>query len=438
MLEVGERIEKYEVLEVLGEGGMATVYKVRHEHLGSLHALKVLRSELVERRDIRDRFLDEGRIQAQMRHPNIVPVTDIVAAPGIAGLVAQFVDGPSLAAYIENATERPSLDDVKDIFLGILAGLGYAHEQGVVHRDIKPGNILLARRRSSGSSEALVTLYTPMILDFGIAKVRGALDGTEDRKRTRAGARMGTLEYMSPEQIHGEEDLDQRADIFALSATLYEFVAGRVPFASSSEYDTMRKIVEGETEPPRVLAPGLHPELEDLILKGLSTDREERFGSCAEMAESLKSIGVDGPSVSDRPPATSNPVPIAPPEQDAIVAAPASAEDPTDSLPDLQPLIAPAPTAVVAEIDESKTVHPPPGVPGIVAALLNFFCLPGLGQMCLGQGAKGVAIFFGTIVIGLCSGGASVFFTQVLIAADAYAVGEKLKNGTSVGAWEWF
>jgi len=425
MLAVGAQIEKYEVLELLGEGGMATVYKVQHEHLGSFHALKVLRPELVARRDIRDRFLDEGRIQAQMRHPNIVPVTDIVAAPGIAGLVAQFVDGPSLESHIESSEGLPSLADVKDIFGPLLAGLGYAHDQGVVHRDIKPANILLSRRKTTSSSEVLATRYVPMILDFGIAKVRGALDGSEERKRTRAGARMGTLDYMSPEQVHGEEDLDQRADIFALSATLYEFVTGKVPFGAESEYDTMRKIVQGETDPIQELVPNVHPLLDALIRKGLSTEREDRFATCAEMAVALKSItwqqtaapssqGSVAPRQMSEPPPPAAPIPAA--------------------VPAVQALSSPA--AVVPEAE--GMIHGPPAIPGLLAALLNFFCLPGLGHMCLGQGAKGVTLLFGTGVAALCSGGATFFFSQVFIAVDAYAIGRKLSKGESVGAWEWF
>jgi serine/threonine-protein kinase len=447
MLEAGTLIEKYEVLELLGEGGMASVYKVRHQHLGSLHALKVLRPELVARRDIRDRFLDEGRIQAQMRHPNIVPVTDIVAAPGVAGLVGQFVDGPSLDIWIEAATELPDLADVKDIFLPVLAGLGYAHEQGVVHRDIKPANILLARARHTAPGDSLSARFVPMLLDFGIARVRGVLEGADDRKKTRAGARMGTLEYMSPEQIHGEPDLDQRADIFALSASIYEFVTGSAPFASDSEYDTMRKIVQGDTDPVRDIAPQTDPMLEAFIRKGLATDRERRFASCKEMAEALKQLGSkrSGSFLTDEDreefalgAAPSEPEPSEPEPEPGPVPPPAAAHRPSAPVPPSPLAISPPARALTGQSPAEALIQPPPAIPGIVAALLNFFCLPGLGQMILGQGSKGVALLFGSFVVAVCSGGASLIFSQALIALDAYAIAGKLKRGQPVGRWEWF
>jgi serine/threonine-protein kinase len=286
---IGSQIEKYEVLAEMGEGGMARVLKVRHTLLGSVHALKVLDPKLVEDPELRKRFLAEGQIQARLRHSNIVAVTDVVVQPGtherpgVAGLVMDFVEGPTLAAHIATLKAMPSIDDVEAIFLPLLDALGHAHASGVVHRDIKPANIILGKN-PDGS-------LCPKILDFGIARVNDDLLGPGQAKsKTRTGARMGTVHYMSPEQIKGAADIDGRTDIFALAVTLYEFIARRVPFDGDSDFDIWRSIVEGTPTPIRQIEPDVDPILEACFGKGLIADRERRFRDCGEFKETLHRV----------------------------------------------------------------------------------------------------------------------------------------------------
>src|SRR6185503_1162153 len=193
-LKVGDIVERYVVEALVAEGGTAAIYRVRHAQLGSLHALKVLR---VVFDSLRQRTEREGRIQARVRHPNVVPVTDIISIHDVPALVMDFVDGPTLEDWLTSG-ERP-LDQLDAIARGILEGVAFAHEAGLVHRDLKPSNVILAR-----DGIRLV----PRIVDFGLAK---AIDIELDNA-TRSGAMMGTLEYMAPEQIVDSKNVDGRAD----------------------------------------------------------------------------------------------------------------------------------------------------------------------------------------------------------------------------------
>ena len=320
MFEVGGRIEKYEVLEEMDAGGMARVFKVRHTLLGSVHVLKVLDPSLVADEQMRKRFLTEGQIQAQLEHPNIARVTDVIIQPGVAGLVVDLVRGAALDDWVADRTRPPTVGEIKQLFLPLLAGVGYAHSRGVVHRDIKPANIVV-----DGA-------LTPKILDFGIAKiVDAAFGGNSVKARTKTGSRMGTPNYMSPEQVRGLADVDARSDIFSLAATLYEVVTLQVPFDAASEFDVQRRIVDGDLQPPRELVKGLDPVLDACIAKGLATDRTQRFASCTEFASLLDRAGRE-PSQAARAPAVraSSPAALVPAGGGAAVAdeAPPAAAEP--------------------------------------------------------------------------------------------------------------
>ncbi|MEN9800136.1 MAG: hypothetical protein RL653_3833, partial [Pseudomonadota bacterium] len=235
-LQPGTQLDgRYEVLRVLGEGGMATVYQVRHLGLHSLHALKVLNPELAVHEEVRARFLAEGRIQAKVRHPNIVQVTEIVTFP-MPGLVMDFVEGGTLADWLSAHGRARNTEELLALFLPVLDALAEAHRQGVVHRDLKPENILVGRDAAGRP--------WPRVTDFGIAQV------SEDVRRTRAGARMGTPFYMSPEQVRGAELVDARSDIFSLGAILYELATGRRPFTGRSEFEVLAAVSSGSYLPP--------------------------------------------------------------------------------------------------------------------------------------------------------------------------------------------
>ena len=293
MLAPGSKIDTYEILEEVGSGGMARVLKVRHLVLGSLHALKVLDAELVANQQIRQRFLAEGRIQASLRHPNIARITDTVVQPGIAGLIVDFIDGEPLDRNIAARKRAPTGDEVRALFAPLLEALGYAHAQGIVHRDIKPSNIVLSRDHSGA--------LHPVIVDFGIAKVLDPDGGDGAKGKTRTGARLGTANYMSPEQIRSPGKVDHRADLFSLAATMYEFATLTVPFEADSDFDVMANIVAGNLAPPRDLVATLDADLGECIATGLAPDLERRYASAEAFSVALVSNHVPSPRLATRP-----------------------------------------------------------------------------------------------------------------------------------------
>lgn len=278
MLSEGQLVGSYRVIQRLGGGGFATVWKVQHIHLKSLHALKVLRDDLASRKDIRLRFLDEGRIHAQLRHPGIVRATDIVVEDGIAGLVMDFREGLSLEQVIQEHPGGLDLQLVNDLGLGVLSALEFAHGNGVVHRDIKPANIMISKTWDGRPQ--------PVLLDFGIAQVRGALR-SEGRGATQTGDKMGTPGYMSPEQLRSAADVDLRADLFGLGVVLLELATGSAPFARDSDADTMVAVLAGDYVLPGAIKTA-SPSLATAIERALSTERGDRWASATEMAEALR------------------------------------------------------------------------------------------------------------------------------------------------------
>lgn len=269
-----EAIGDYDILGELGAGGMARVYRGRHRHLETEHAIKVLDPSYREVPEARQRFLDEAKIQAKLlTHPNIVKVTNIVATPEHAALVMELIDGPCLDDVIESLPGNP--DEIRRIMLGILSAVGHAHRCGVIHRDLKPSNVLL-----DGAARI------PCVTDFGIAKV--TTGGYVPSSSTGGGARMGTLPYMSPEQIKGARDVTVRSDVFALGVVLYEMTTGGLPFRGDCDYELMDAIVCGRYFLPRVI----DPRIARVIRRALQPDPSRRYASCDEMAADLRALRV--------------------------------------------------------------------------------------------------------------------------------------------------
>ncbi len=238
MLTIGQTLHRFRVEELVGRGGMATVFRVRHLQLESDHALKVL---FVTSPSVRERLLLEGKVQANLRHPNIVSVTDVLELDGVPALVMEYVDGPSLDHWL--AEHRPTLDEALWLFRGILRGVGAAHARGVVHRDLKPANVLLAPS-SLG--------FVPKVTDFGLVK---SLIVNDDY--SQEGTAIGTPEYMSPEQIRDASRVDQRADMWALGCILYELVCGCRPFVADDRLQTFEAIVGGRRKAASTHVPDL-------------------------------------------------------------------------------------------------------------------------------------------------------------------------------------
>jgi serine/threonine-protein kinase len=270
MLAPGQRVDRYEVEALVGQGGLAEVYRVRHTELGSVHALKIL---LFRKKSLDERLLLEGRIQAQLRHPNVVAVTDVVRHDGQVGLLMEYVDHISLDELIEQRGWLP-LPEALELFAPVLAGVHAAHAAGVLHRDLKPANIMLARTAGG---------LVPKVADFGIAKV------VDDDMvgSTREGTAMGTPGYMAPEQVLDAKTVDVRTDVFALGAILYELLTGRRAFADDAGEVTVRSTLEGTFLPLRDLVEEVPEHVDRAVSRALATDREARFPSVLEFAEAL-------------------------------------------------------------------------------------------------------------------------------------------------------
>jgi len=268
----GTQVGSYEVLDLLGSGGMASVYRAQHRVLGSQHALKVLRSDLVANIGIRQRFLDEGRVQAQLQHPGIVRVTDLVSEPGVAGLVMDLLVGAPLDLRLEEGAL--TVERAVGWMLQVLGAVGYAHEHGVVHRDLKPSNLFITEQDPGGP--------TIRVLDFGIAKLEG-------KARTLVNEMVGTYAYMSPEQVQDASKVDARSDVFALGAVLFEMVTGQPAFEGDSDYITMQRVARAEHAPLNTHA-HIPDSLGGAIERALQLDRDARFESCEAFAQAIRKL----------------------------------------------------------------------------------------------------------------------------------------------------
>jgi len=268
-LEAGTRVGLYEIVEQLGRGGMATVLKARHTVLQRDAALKFLDPAFLEDPEFVKRFRHEALVIAGLDHPNIVPVFDFSEHEGLPYLVMKFVEGETLKARLERG--RISMGPTAEIIQAIGKGLSYAHQQGVLHRDVKPSNVLLG---NDGS------IY---LADFGIARIAASAQSTLSREFM-----IGTAQYISPEQARSEANPDARTDIYSFGILIYELLVGQVPF----DADTPISIIHDHlhTPPPRPSAkvPGISENLDRAILRALAKDKKERFASVDEMVHAVR------------------------------------------------------------------------------------------------------------------------------------------------------
>ena len=272
-LVVGELIsERYELEELVGTGGMSSVYRAHDKLLERDVALKVLHEEFTADGDYVERFRREARSVAQLSHPNIVTVIDRGAQGGKQFIVFEFVDGENLKARIERKGPLPVREAV-DIAREIGRALGFAHEHGLVHRDVKPQNVLL-----NGDGETKVT-------DFGIARSQDVHGGL-----TQTGTVMGTSDYISPEQARGAH-VDAQSDVYSLGAVLYEMLTGEVPFPGENFVSVALRHINEPTPSVRALRPDVPPRLDAAVQCAMGKDPRDRFASmdelCAELAASL-------------------------------------------------------------------------------------------------------------------------------------------------------
>lgn len=267
----GQTLGKYRVLDPLGRGGMARVYRAYHPQLDRYVAIKVLRPDLVEDGEFLLRFQREARAVAALRHPHIIHVYDFDVQDDVYYMVMELLEGDTLKARLGDYAardERMPEGEIVRVLLDVLDGLAYAHSENMIHRDIKPANIMLTKR-----GQAVIT-------DFGIAQIVG---GT---RYTVSGALMGTLNYMAPEQgLSGR--CDPRSDIYSLGIVLYEMLTQSVPFDADTPLAILMKHLNDPLPLPHDLVPTISEPLERVVLKALSKAPESRFSDANEMAAAL-------------------------------------------------------------------------------------------------------------------------------------------------------
>ena len=267
----GENVGAYRVVEQLGSGGMATVYKAYHAALDRYVALKVMHPAFKGDANFLARFQREARVVAKLEHPNIVPVYDFSEHKGSPYLVMRFVEGETLKARLEQG--QLSLPEILDVIRPMGEALNYAHEQGVLHRDIKPSNVIL-------SDDGRVFLT-----DFGLARIVQAGESSLTRD-----AMVGTPYYISPEQAIGKSELDARTDIYSFGVVLYELFTGRVPFQSDTPFAVIHDHIYTPLPLPTSVNPNLPPALETVLLKALAKEPDDRYASALELVTAVEQV----------------------------------------------------------------------------------------------------------------------------------------------------
>ena len=268
-LQTGDRLGDYQIIDILGAGGMGRVYKVRNIISERVEAMKVLLPNLSSDPELGDRFMREIKVQGSLQHPNIASLHTAMRVENQLIMLMEFIEGQSLEKLLGNGPIPLTL--AMEYTMQTLSALAYAHERGVVHRDIKPANIMVT---PSGAVK---------LMDFGIARMAA------DRRLTQTGRTLGSLFYMSPEQINGVS-LDARSDLYSLGISLYEMVTGRRPFNGDSDYSIMAAHLTANPVPPIQVDPRLPGALNDIILMSIAKDPGQRFQSAEAMRAALGSV----------------------------------------------------------------------------------------------------------------------------------------------------
>lgn len=278
-----EQLDKYELLEQLGKGGMGEVWKARDTNLRRYVAIKLLHADLQANPDFVAHFMREAQLVASLRHPNIVQIHDfqLIDRRGSnikAYMVMDYLEGGTLASYLHNTTRKgifPRPNEMVDLFASISSALDYAHQTGMIHRDIKPANILLDRPVVAGKA-----IGEPILTDFGIARLQGTSTSTVTR------AFLGTPLYISPEQAASEE-VDRRSDLYSLGIVLYEMLAGVTPFQGDNPFTVMMKHIHEKPISPDSINPRISPALAAVMLQSIAKNPQERFPTAAAMTAAL-------------------------------------------------------------------------------------------------------------------------------------------------------
>ncbi len=348
----GKQFGLYQIVSPVGEGGMAAVYKAYQPSMERYVAVKVLPRQLAESEEFIARFKGEAHMLAQLQHPHILPVFDYGQSEGYSYIVMPLVQSGTLADLLK--TRRMSPAEIRRIINQVGDALGYAHARGMIHRDVKPSNVLLDERENC------------LLTDFGLARmVEGAA------RLTSAGAIMGTPAYMAPEQGSGGS-MDGRSDIYSLGIILYEMVTGQVPYSAQTPIAVVFKHVHDPLPPPHTLVPDISEKLERVLLKVLAKDPADRYQKAEDFVQALQQAIPTDPgakassraldSVYDRLLATdkaakADPTPATETIIETIIATPPAAPLSTPSLPASQRGDDSA--TIISETSKAPTASPP-------------------------------------------------------------------------------
>jgi eukaryotic-like serine/threonine-protein kinase len=344
-----QRIGRYKILGELGRGAMGIVYRAEDPNLDRVVALKTIILEEDTGKEYTKRFFLEAKAAGKLNHPNIVTVYDFGEEDGVAYLAMELVEGTDLRERLKDAKGEglPAVDAV-DVAQQVAEGLGYAHERGIVHRDIKPGNIMLQPRGQA------------KIMDFGLARMRVA-----DHK-TSTGMVLGTPKYMSPEQVAGQP-VDQRSDIFSLGIVLHEMLTGARLFAGEDAPQIMHNVVHVEHEPPTRLKPGLPAMLDFVVARALKKDPALRYQDAFELSADLASCLAELRGKAPAKPAGDGTKTM---KLDRTVQAPAARDILTDSALPFSRLLDPSPALERIERGNPKRLARGPRRVGLIRRIL--------------------------------------------------------------------
>jgi len=276
---IGKKILNYTIVSLIGEGGMGSVYLAEHSQVNRKVAIKVLHAQYTKNEEIKVRFKNEASTMAHLQHPNIVTLLDYVEDETGMYLIMEYIQGTPLDEYITNKTGPMPEENAVPIMLQVLSAFSYAHSQKVVHRDIKPANIIVC---DDGAVK---------ILDFGIARLLG--EGNQNL--TKTGTQMGTVFYMSPEQVQGKK-VDHRSDIYSLGVTFYQMLTGVNPYRGmTTDYEVYNRIVKEELPDPSSVYPGIPAYFKQVLNKALAKDVDSRFQSCDDFSKAIQGKSVSTP-----------------------------------------------------------------------------------------------------------------------------------------------
>jgi serine/threonine protein kinase/Tfp pilus assembly protein PilF len=333
---LGEAIGPYRIIEQLGQGGMATVYKAYHANLDRFVAIKVLHPSFKDDESFYIRFQREAQVVAKMEHPHIVPVYDFATEGAEPYIVMKFIEGQTLKHRMKR--KQLTLDETLRIIEAVAAALDYAHAQGVIHRDIKPSNVMMEKDE------------IPYLTDFGLARIATSGESTMSQD-----VLIGTPNYISPEQARGDKRLGPATDIYSLGIMLYEIVVGRVPFSADTPYAVVHDHIYKPLPLPTYVNPTVPKEVEIVLLKALAKSPEDRYATASDLVVAFK--GAITASHMSELSATSLRI--------ERLSSPSSSEMPTPTTADLQSIVKAAVADALAS-EQRGSSQTGPAIPGVI------------------------------------------------------------------------